>query len=98
LCVGSNIPDSVANRWYVYLVACADGSLYTGVTRVLSRRIAAHNAGKAARYTRARRPVQLVYAEPAGDRAAAQRREAEIKRWKRPRKLALIETGSGSPP
>lgn len=66
--------------WQVYILRCADGSLYAGIAKNLAARLAAHNAGDGAKYTRARRPVELVYTEPALDRAAAQKREAEIKR------------------
>ena len=76
--------------WWVYVLRCADGSLYTGITTDVSRRLAEHNGGRVgARYTRSRRPVQLVYAEAACDRAEALRREAAIKRLDRARKLAL---------
>lgn len=75
---------------YVYLVECADGSLYTGWAVDVERRVKAHNAGRGARYTRWHRPVKLVYVEAQPDRAAAMRREAEIKRWPRERKLQLI--------
>ena len=77
--------------WWVYMLRCADGSLYTGITTDVSRRLAEHNgeAGLGARYTRSRRPVELVYAEGAGNRAQASRREAAIKRLDRARKLAL---------
>ena len=81
--------------WAVYLVRCADGSLYTGVATDVARRIAEHNAGTGARYTRARGPVVLVHQEPAGDRSAAQRREAAIKRLPRPLKERLAR---GAPP
>jgi putative endonuclease len=76
---------------YVYLVECADGSLYTGWTVDVERRVKAHNAGRGARYTRLHRPVKLVYAEPQPDRVAAMKRELEIKRWPREKKLKLIE-------
>lgn len=69
-----------ATRWHVYMVRCSDASLYTGVTTDLDKRIAEHNKGTGARYTRTRRPVVLVYSERAPDRATAQRREAAIKR------------------
>ncbi len=77
--------------WSVYMLRCADGTLYTGITTDLSRRLAEHNGegGPGARYTRSRRPVVLAYAEPATDRAAALRREAAIKRLDRAGKLAL---------
>ncbi len=76
---------------YVYLVECADGSLYTGWTVDVERRVKAHNAGRGARYTRLRGPVKLVYAETQPDRAAAMKRELEIKRWPREKKLKLIK-------
>lgn len=66
--------------WYVYIVRCADQSLYTGIARDVEQRIARHNAGAGAAYTRARRPVILVHQEAAADRGAALRREAAIKR------------------
>jgi len=69
---------------------CGDGSLYTGITNDLARRLAAHRAGKASAYTRSRRPLRLVYREPARDRSAALRREAAIKRLTRRAKLELI--------
>jgi putative endonuclease len=77
--------------WHVYIVRCADRSLYTGVAKDVRARIAAHNAGRGAKYTRPRLPVCLVYREPAPDRAAAQRREREIKALKRGAKLALCQ-------
>jgi putative endonuclease len=76
--------------WVVYLLRCRDGSLYTGITNDLSRRLAAHRAGKASAYTRARRPLRLVYREAARDRSAALRREAAIKRLTRKAKLELM--------
>jgi len=81
-----------AEAWQVYIVRCADGSLYTGIARDLARRIAEHNAGNgaAANYTRSRRPVVLVYSEPAAGRSAASRREYAIKQLSRSAKMALI--------
>jgi len=79
-----------AAPWHVYIVRCADDTLYTGIARDLARRIAEHNAGKAAaRYTRSRRPVVLVYCEPAASRSAAAKREYEIKRLRREEKQVL---------
>jgi putative endonuclease len=77
--------------WCVYVLRCADGSLYTGITTDVARRVAEHNGdgGLGARYTRSRRPVELVHVEAAAGRAAASRREAAIKRLDRARKLAL---------
>jgi putative endonuclease len=81
--------------WCCYIVQCADGTLYTGITNDFDKRIAAHNAGTASKYTRVRLPVTPVYCEPSENRSSASRREAEIKRLTRPQKIALI--GSVSP-
>jgi putative endonuclease len=75
---------------YVYMVQCADGTLYTGWTNSLPRRLKAHNAGRGAKYTRSRRPVCLVWAEQLPSPSDALRREAAIKRLSRAQKLALI--------
>ncbi len=79
------------NNWFVYILRCSDDSLYTGVTTDLVRRLAEHNGARppAARYTRGRLPVTLVYREAVGTRSAAARREAAIKKMGRARKLAL---------
>lgn len=77
-------------RHFVYVVRCADDSLYTGWTTDLERRIATHNAGKGAKYTRSRRPVALVYYETFDDKVAAQQRERAIKKLSRAQKEALI--------
>ena len=77
--------------FYVYLLRCADGTLYTGYTDDPVRRTKAHNAGKGAKYTRARLPVELVYQEACADKSAALRREYEIKQLTRVQKLKLIE-------
>ena len=76
--------------WHVYVLRCADGSLYTGITNDLTRRLAAHRAGTASRYTRSRRPVRLVYRERRRSRSAALKREAAIKRLPRAAKLRII--------
>jgi putative endonuclease len=75
---------------FVYIVQCADGSLYTGWAMDVEQRVAAHNAGRGARYTRMHRPVQLVYVEECVSRAAALKRETAIKQMTRARKLKLI--------
>jgi putative endonuclease len=75
---------------YVYILCCSDGSLYTGWTTDLQRRVSDHSAGRGGRYTRSRRPLQLVFSETHPTRSAAMHREAAIKRWPRTRKLALI--------
>lgn len=74
---------------FVYLVRCRDGSLYCGWTTDVEARVAAHNAGTGARYTRARGPVELAWSEECADRSAALRREAAIKRLSRKAKVAL---------
>ncbi|HEY3279666.1 MAG TPA: GIY-YIG nuclease family protein [Gemmatimonadales bacterium] len=79
--------------WIVYVLRCRDGSLYTGATNDLARRLAAHRAGRASAYTRSRRPVRLAYREGQPDRRAALRREAAIKRLTRAQKLALVRLG-----
>lgn len=79
--------------WLVYMLRCRDGSLYTGVTNDLKRRLAAHRAGKGGAYTRARLPVRVVYTERRASRGSALRREAEIKRQPRAAKLALVAGG-----
>ena len=76
--------------YLVYILRCGDGTLYTGCTNDLPRRIRAHQSGRGAKYTRSRLPVELVYQEAVPDRSAALRREAAIKRLDRRRKLALI--------
>ncbi len=77
--------------WYLYIVRCSDGSLYTGVTKDLERRIVAHNEGKGAKYTFSRRPVELVYSEEHQGITEALRREIQIKKLKRAKKEALIK-------
>ena len=76
--------------WHVYILRCADESLYTGVTNDLMARLEQHQMGKGARYTRSRLPVELVYEEPVADRSAALRREIAIKQLTRTAKLALL--------
>lgn len=85
------------NPWYLYILLCADGSLYTGVAKDLQRRLHEHNHTAAgARYTRPRRPVRLVYFEDAASRSAACRREYEIKQLDVRQKLALILAADGA--
>jgi putative endonuclease len=79
----------MSNAW-VYMLRCCDGSLYTGWTSDLERRMASHQAGKASRYTASRLPVELALALPMADRSAARREEARIKMLPRADKLALI--------
>jgi putative endonuclease len=79
--------------WNVYIVKCSDGSLYTGITTDLKRRLKQHNSGAGGSYTRLHRPVKLSYHEFQPDRPSALIREAGIKRWSRKRKIALIKSG-----
>ena len=79
---------------FVYMVECADKTLYTGWTTDVDRRLKAHNAGRGAKYTRERGPVRLVYVEEMPNRRAAMKRELEIKRMRRAKKLNLIAEGS----
>ncbi len=76
--------------WYVYVVRCRDGSLYTGASNDVARRVAAHNDGKGARYTRSRRPVRLVWQRPVKGKVEALRLEWRIKQLPRREKLALV--------
>ncbi len=76
--------------WYVYILRCADGSLYTGITNDVQRRCRQHNDGTASRYTRSRRPTRRVWHETQPSRSSALKREATIKAMTRRDKLALI--------
>jgi putative endonuclease len=76
--------------WFVYILKCRDGSLYTGMTNDLPHRLSVHRSGRGGAYTRSRLPVRLVYSERRRTRGAALRREAELKRLPRSAKLALV--------
>ena len=82
--------EQADDAWIVYLLRCADGSLYTGIAKDVNRRCKQHNDGTASRYTRSRRPTCLVYQEAQPSRSAALKREAAIKALSRREKLALI--------
>ena len=77
--------------WYVYILRCGDDSLYTGITDDVKQRLDAHRAGKGAKYTRGRGPLELVYTEEQPDKSAALRREYAIKQLPRKKKLELFE-------
>jgi predicted GIY-YIG superfamily endonuclease len=81
--------NSKRKQWLVYLLRCRDGSFYTGITNDLSKRLPAHQQGKASRYTRSRLPVRLVYVESAANRSAATRRELMIKRMSQSEKKKM---------
>jgi putative endonuclease len=92
---GERQPDGEApGMAFVYLLRCADDSLYCGWTTDVERRVAEHDAGTASRYTRSRRPVELAAVFEAADRSAALREEARIKRLPRAEKLALVTAGA----
>jgi predicted GIY-YIG superfamily endonuclease len=79
------------SEWFVYMVRCADGSLYTGIAKDVARRFKQHNHGTASRYTRSRLPVELVYQEVQPDQSTALKREAAIKAMDRREKLTMAE-------
>jgi putative endonuclease len=85
---------SVKKSWYVYILRCADGSLYTGVTTDVTRRVKEHNGegakGKGAKYTKAHRPVELAYQEPVATRSEAQIREAQLRKLPKLEKEKLL--------
>ena len=80
---------------YVYVLECSDGTYYTGYTTDVARRVAEHNDGRGAKYTRGRYPVALVHVESCADQSRAQQREYAIKQLRRPAKEALVESGDG---
>ena len=83
--------------WYVYILRCRDDTLYTGITDDVERRLAAHNSGKGAKYTRSRRPVEVVYTEVCEDHSAALKREIAIKKLRREEKLHLLQQKKNLP-
>ena len=91
---GSSADPSVPedSGHYVYVVQCSDGSFYTGYTTDVQRRVAEHNDGEGAKYTRGRRPVTLVHVESFDDQSSAMQREYAIKQWGRSRKERLVES------
>lgn len=78
--------------WYLYILRCKDGSLYTGITTDVQRRLEAHRSGKGAKYTRGRAPLELVYQQTCGTHSQALKRELEIKALKREEKEQLIRS------
>ena len=79
--------------WVCYLLRCADDTFYCGISNDLEKRLAAHNAGEGAKYTRGRLPVIVVYQESCEDKSAALKRELQIKRLSRSGKIALLQKG-----
>jgi putative endonuclease len=87
---GSKSKGKTPSPYFVYIVRCADGTLYTGSTNDIQARLLTHNSGRGAKYTAARRPVRVVYTEAHESRSAAQKREAQLKGWTRAKKEALL--------
>lgn len=81
-------------NWIVYILECSDQTLYTGITNDLTRRLAKHNAGQGAKYTKGRAPLKLVYSESCKDKSKALKREIQIKALSRAKKIALISGNS----
>lgn len=77
--------------WQIYIIECKDGKLYTGITNNLNRRVKQHNSGNGGKFTKCRIPVKLLYSEKSSSRSAALKREVQIKRLPRPKKLKLIK-------
>ena len=82
--------NALSDTYFVYIVRCADGSLYTGSARDPQQRVAVHNSGRGARYTSGRAPVRLVYTEACASQSDALKRERQLKRWTRRKKEALV--------
>ena len=79
------------SKWILYILKCSDGSLYTGITTDLAKRIKCHREGKASKYTRTKRPIKLVYDKYVGSESSARKEEARIKSLPRRAKLAIIK-------
>ena len=86
---GSFTMTKKKEKWYLYLARCSDKSIYTGIAKNVNTRIERHNQGKGALYTASRRPISLIYQEEHSDRVSAMKREIEIKRWPRKKKVLL---------
>lgn len=92
------IQEIIRQKWWVYIVECSDGTLYTGITKDLAVRLVQHNRGNGAKYTRGRGPVQLVYSEQLESEGLARRREYAIKRLCREEKIRLIGMDKSAEP
>ena len=78
------------SKWFLYIIKCKDSSLYTGITTNLEKRLKQHNEGRATKYTRGRKPVKLVYSEICKNESKARRKESDVKKLPRKKKLELI--------
>ena len=83
--------ESLKSNWFVYIVRCSDGTLYTGITTDLQKRVTAHNSKRGAKYTSTRTPVTLVWSQPSENRSTASKEEYRIKQLSRKEKLTLID-------
>ena len=90
--------NSKKSSWYVYMVKCKDGSIYTGISNDVEDRVKEHNSGQGAKYTASRKPVHLIFQEKHRDKVSAMKREIRIKSWSKVRKEALSRLGSESSP
>lgn len=77
--------------WFVYVLLCKDGSLYTGSTNNLEKRFSNHNNGKGGKYTRAHKPIKIIYSEKLSSQSEALKREMEIKSWSREKKIKILK-------
>ena len=93
----SDVNQTMAKNWQVYIILCSDGSLYTGITTDIARRFNQHRLGTGAKYFRGRSPRQVVYLESGHDRSGASRREAAIKKLSRAEKRLLIDRSDSLP-
>ena len=82
---------TIEATWYLYILRCGDGTLYTGITTDVEKRLEMHRSGKGAKYTRGKAPLELVYREQCGGHSEALKREAAVKKLTRQQKLALIQ-------
>jgi putative endonuclease len=87
--------DDRVPEWYLYLVRCRGGCLYTGIATDVERRLAEHRAGKGAKYLRGRGRLKLVYKQRVGDRGAALKMERQVKKWPKDKKERLVASGAG---
>ncbi len=78
--------------WFIYILECSDSTFYTGITTNISRRLSEHQSGAGAKYTKGRAPLKLVYSEECDNRSHASKREIEIKKFSKEKKLAIIES------
>ena len=83
-----------SKKWFVYILLCSDKSLYTGITNNLKKRLNSHNSGKGSKYTRSRRPVEILHVESVSDRSQALKREYEIKKWSRSKKIKYLQNNN----